>query len=230
MSQDIKPVNLGGVNCYLVKTGIGFILIDTGFANKRAALEREMEKEGCQPGNLKLIVLTHGDSDHAGNAAYLREKYGAKIAMHPADSGMVERGDMGWNRKAKPDKISIVFKIMGSLVMLFSKAGQFDLFKADLAIDEGFDLAEYGFDARVLHIPGHSKGSIGILTAGGDLFCGDLLYNMPGFFFADDAADFNASLEKLSSLDINTVYPGHGKPFSMEVFMKKNRYLARQAT
>jgi len=226
MPHEIKPVNLGGVNCYLVKTGAGFILIDTGFPSKRAALEREMEKEGCQPGNLKLIVLTHGDADHAGNGAYLREKYGAQIAMHPDDWGMVERGDMGWNRKAKPDKMSIVFKIMGALIMFFSKASQFDLFKPDLAVDEGFDLSEYGADAKVVHIPGHSKGSIGVLTTGGDLFCGDLLYNMPGFFVADDAADYNASLKKLSSLKINTVYPGHGKPFSLEAFMKKkNRYL-----
>ena len=44
---------------------------------------------GCQPGQLKLIVLTHGDVDHAGNAAYLREKYGAPIASHAAEMGVV---------------------------------------------------------------------------------------------------------------------------------------------
>jgi hydroxyacylglutathione hydrolase len=226
MPHEIRAINLGGVNCYLVKTGADFILIDTGYSNKCAVLEKEMEKAGCRPGNLKLIVLTHGDSDHAGNGAYLHEKYGAPIAMHPADWGMVERGDMGWNRKPKPDKISLVFRILGFLIMTFKNASQFDLFKPDLAVDDGFDLAEYGAAAKVLHIPGHSKGSIGVLTAGGDLFCGDLLYNMPGFFVADDAAAYNASLKKLSGLDIKTVYPGHGKPFLLEPFMKqKNRYL-----
>ncbi len=226
MPHEVKPISLGGVNSYLVKTGADLILIDTGFASKRAVLDREMEKEGCKPGNLKLIILTHGDADHAGNGAYLREKYGAPIAMHPDDWGMVERGDMGWNRKAKPDKISMVFRIMGPLIMLMGGSAKFDLFKPDLAVDEGFDLSEYGFDAKVLHIPGHSKGSIGVLTAGGDLFCGDLLYNMPGFFIADDAAAYNASLKRLSSLGIKTVYPGHGKPFSLELFMKqKNRYI-----
>jgi hypothetical protein len=40
----------------------------------------------------------NGDLDYAGNAAYLREEFGARIAMHHADSGMVERGDMFWNR------------------------------------------------------------------------------------------------------------------------------------
>jgi glyoxylase-like metal-dependent hydrolase (beta-lactamase superfamily II) len=225
MLQEIKPINLGGVNCYLVKTDDDFIMIDTGYSTQRADLERELEKAGCRPGNLKLVVLTHGDADHAGNGAYLREKYGAKIAMHQCDSGMVERGDMSWNRKAKPDKLSITFRIMMFFVGLLSRSVKFDLFKPDLTVDEGFDLSEYGFDAKVLHIPGHSEGSIGILTTGGDLFCGDLLYNMPGFLFIDDLANFTASLEKLRSLTINTVYPGHGKPFSLELFMKKNRYL-----
>ncbi|MCL4535528.1 MAG: MBL fold metallo-hydrolase [Bacteroidetes bacterium] len=149
-------------------------MIDTGVSSKRAALERELESAGCRPGSLKFIVLTHGDSDHADNGAYLREKYGARIAIHKDDAGMVERGDMNWNRKAKPDKFSVIFRIMS----IFIRPGRFDTFKPDLTIDEGFDLSEYGLNATVLHLPGHSKGSIGILTSGGDLFCGDLLYNI----------------------------------------------------
>ena len=68
------PYRLGSVNCYLIKTNTGHILIDTGCSNKRTDLEKELEGAGCQPSNLKLIVLTHGDFDHAGNAAYLRKK------------------------------------------------------------------------------------------------------------------------------------------------------------
>ncbi|MCL4369490.1 MAG: MBL fold metallo-hydrolase [Chloroflexi bacterium] len=216
-------INLGGVNSYLVEAGDGFVLIDTGFSTSRAQIERELERAGCTPGRLKLVVLTHGDHDHAGNGAYLREKYRAPIAMHGADSGMVERGDMTWNRKARPDKYSLSFKIVGSIVSFFARSTRFDSFTPDLTIDEGFDLSEYGFDARVLHIPGHSKGSIGVLTAGGDLFCGDLLYNVvrPGFPVSiDDLADYDASIEKLRGLRIGTVYPGHGKPFRMERFLK----------
>jgi len=225
MSQEIKTINLGGVNCYLVKTGDGFILIDTGVSNRRTDLEKALAGAGCTPGNLKLVILTHGDSDHADNCAYLRDKYGTKIAMHYDDSGMVERGDMSWNRKAKPDKISIMGRIILFITPFLVRPGKFDTFKPDFTVDEGFDLSDYGFNATVLHLPGHSKGSIGILTAGGDLFCGDLLYNIgkPGSLFIDDIADFNASVEKLKSLEINTVYPGHGKPFPMQLFMKTYR-------
>lgn len=105
MSQKIKtislllPYNLGRVDCYLIETDTGHILIDTGGSNRRTDLEKELESAGCKPGNLKLIILTHGDFDHTGNAAYLRKEFGTKIAMHYDDSGMAERGDMFSNRK-----------------------------------------------------------------------------------------------------------------------------------
>ncbi len=210
------PYKLGSVNCHLVGNGAGHVLIDTGCSNKRAELEKELTSTGCKPGSLKLIILTHGDFDHTGNAAYLRKKFGAKIAMHNSDSGMVERGDMFWNRK----KGNILLGIISRILFGFSKK---ERFKPDLYIDEGYDFSEYGFDAKVLHIPGHSEGSIGILTANGNLFCGDLLENKdkPALnSIMDSLATANTSVEKLKSLKIKTVYPGHGKPFPIGSFTK----------
>ncbi|MHB1485878.1 MAG: MBL fold metallo-hydrolase [Saccharofermentanales bacterium] len=211
--MEIKIINLGGVNCYLLKENDGYFLIDSGFSSKRAYLEKELESAGVMPGNLKLIILTHGDSDHSDNSAYLREKYGAKITMHHADSGMVENGDMSWNRKTRPDKISITFKIITKVYGRLNKPGSFNTFKPDFYIEDGQSLSEYGLDAKILHLPGHSKGSIGILTSGGELFCGDMFYNFAGFKFIDDLADYNASIGKLENHKIKMIYPGHGKPF-----------------
>lgn len=229
MSPKIRIVNLGGVNCYLAKTDVGCVLIDTGFLSKRAKLELALEAAGCRPGNLNLIILTHGDTDHADNAAYLRDKYGAKIALHALDAPIVERGDMTSARQAKPDKIGLIFKVMIPLAPILFKTNAFEYFKPDFTVDEGFDLSEYGFNARVVHLPGHSKGSIGILTpedfvlqpagVGPVVFCGDLLYNFigkPSCQLIDSLADFNASLAKLKQLGVRTVYPGHGKPFPLE--------------
>ena len=218
MILSIKPIYLGRIigNCYLVKTDTGFILIDTGRASKRTKLEKELESADCNPGNLKLILLTHGDFDHTGNAAYLCKKFATKIAMHYGDSEMVERGDMFWNRKNPNILVRII-------VNVFLGLSQADRFKPDLTIEDGYHLSEYGFDAKVLHLPGHSKGSIGILTAGGDLFCGDLFMNMnhpTPTSLVDDKAELKVSIEKLKSIKINTVYPGHGKPFPMNSFTK----------
>ncbi len=135
--------------------------------------------------------------------------------MHPDDLGMVERGDMTWNRT-----FNSVAKTIFRLLVRLSEP---DRFTPDFYIAEGSDLSEYGFDARVICLPGHSRGSVGFLTADGDLFCGDLLANIgkPDVWSViDDRAAMNASVEKLKNLEIITVYPGHGKPFPMEQFRK----------
>jgi len=146
----LLPYHLGSVNCYLIETDTGYILIDTGGSNKRTDLERELASAGCKPGNLKLIVITHGDFDHTGNARYLREKYGTKIAIHPDDAGMLERGDMFWNRK----KGNMLIRLIAPLLFGFTKSNRS---QPDLSIEDGYDLSEYGFDAQVLSLPGHSK-------------------------------------------------------------------------
>lgn len=204
------------VNCYLVRTDIGFILIDTAKTGKRNVIEKELDNAGCKPGDLKLIILTHGDFDHCGNAAYLREKFGTNIAMHEADSGMVEHSDMFWNRKT-PN--FLVKSLMGFVFRL----GKMDRFKPDFYIKEGDNLSDYGFDAEVIELPGHSQGSIGLLTADGNLFCGDLLANedKPDVWsIIDDHKAAKASVEKLKGRTINMVYPGHGRPFPMQLFLR----------
>jgi hydroxyacylglutathione hydrolase len=212
------PYHLGTVNCYLVKTDTGYVLIDTGSANQRAALEQELRTAGCPPGDLRLIILTHGDFDHTGNAAYLRQKFSAPLAMHSDDFGMIERGDMFASRSST----NPIFKAIAPLLFRFGKA---DRVTPDVKITEGFDLSEYGCDAKAISIPGHSRGSIGILTSDGDLFVGDLLENtkQPALnSIMDDRTTAQASVEKLKGLNVKTVYPGHGAPFSLDQIQNRS--------
>lgn len=217
MKQEIQiirlplPFRTGFVNCYLLETASGFVLIDTGSSRNREELVKELERAGCQPGQLKLILITHGDFDHTGNAAYLRQVFGGKIAMHAGDAGMIERGDMFVNRK-KPNFL------VRMLAPLFIPLGRADRFTPDLLFKAEGELSDFDLDARVISIPGHSKGSIGILTAYGELFCGDLLENnkKPALnSLLDDVTEARDSLEKLGSLGVETVFPGHGMPFKM---------------
>ena len=220
MMKEIQTMPLK-VPCYLVKTDSGFFLIDTGDSSDCANLEQALGQAGVTPGNLKLVLLTHGDFDHAGNAAFLQQKYGAKVAMHEKDAEMVKRGDQGCNRKARPDRVTLFGKIIIFVSSQLVKPAIFKKFSPDLLVNDGDDLSEYGFEAKVLRLPGHSKGSIGVLTVDGDLFCGDLLMNMfkpEPHFMIDDMAGFHASIEKLKTYRIKTVYPGHGKPFPIERF------------
>lgn len=212
----ITTIGLAGVNAYLVEAHDGFLLVDTGKPEKRRDFVTELERAGCLPGDLRLIVLTHGDYDHAGNAAYLRDKYGSPVAMHYADVGRVERADWSLGLKARPDKFPLLFRAVAT----FIRPGPFDAFTPDVLLGDGQELGANGLDATVLHLPGHTPGSIGLVTAAGDLFCGDLLDSMLGRpsleFFIDDMQAAEASLARLRGLGVETVYPGHGKPFRLE--------------
>jgi len=218
MLPEIKTIRLpmpwrfGSVNCYLVSTEAGCFLIDTGCSKSRAELVREMG--ACRElGRLKLIVLTHGDFDHSGNAAYLRKEFGARIAMHPGDVGMVERGDIFGGRQGG----NFFLRMMVSVFLGFGRSKRF---KPDLYLEDGDDLARYGFEARVVHIPGHSRGSIAVVTAGGQLFSGDLVVRKNGPVrnsLIDDPDAASASIARLKSLKIDTVYPGHGRSFPAEL-------------
>jgi len=206
---------LGTVNCYLLKVAAGYILIDTGGTNNRNILEKKLKQAGCKPGNLKLIILSHGDFDHIGNAAYLRRKYGSKIAMHPQDFGMIEKGDMFWGRK----KPNLFIRTAARLLFNLSPT---DRIRPDISLHDGDDLSIYGLAAKIIHLPGHSSGSIGILTPQGDLFCGDLFENSKRPVLnsiMDDVNEAYSSVEKLHGLKARIVYPGHGNEFPLEQYL-----------
>ncbi len=217
-------IKLGIVNCYLIKTKKGFVLIDTGFRRKRKDLEKELDNAGCKPGGLQLIILTHQDFDHTGNAAYISRKYDSQTAMHKEDTEAVKRGDMLWNRKGR----NIITGFIMKIILMAFRTGKFEKFNPDIQLEDGDNLMSYGLNAKVLHLPGHSKGSIGILTTSGKLFCGDLFMSFKKpkkSSLIDMKEDLEASIEKLKNLEINTVYPGHGLPFMLRDYFGSKKKL-----
>ena len=214
MTQLIRTLAFRVSNAYLIEGERGFVLTDTGFRLDRAQLDEELRAAGCRPGSLKLILITHADPDHSANAAYLRDKYGAKIAMHRAEAAAVEQGNMFLSR----GRLSLGKRLVKPLAALF-RLRRRDRFTPDLYLEDGDRLDEYGLDATVLHVPGHSKGSIAVLTADGVLFSGDFLENRTRPSIAtliDDAEALKTSFERVTQLDIRIVYPGHGKPFALD--------------
>lgn len=235
LGHEVMRIDLGAVNCYLGKTQDGFILFDTGgytifdrqFTNRRERLIAELGKVGCRPEHLKLIVLTHGDFDHTANAAYLRDKYEVPVAMHVGDLRLTQ--DLSLETlmasvdldQYRSFMVKAFLRLMKKRVkeIIEDVADDFERFEPDVLIDEGFELKEYGFDGVVLHLPGHTDGSIGVLTSDRALICGDTLTNVFKPDKAPNAADFKKleeSVQRIKHLNINLIYPGHGKPFHLD--------------
>ena len=216
----LTTIDLGRTNCYLIEAGDGRILVDTGFPFQRRQLEEALEREGCRSGDLTCIVLTHGDIDHTGNAAYLRERYEVPIAMHEGDVAMCMRDGVSRERGAMPAGISkplmILWLMRGISTYLVRQrllGRPFERFEPDVLLKDGDDLAEYGIEAAILHTPGHSKGSISVLTGDRELVCGDAFIDVWGRIV--DSCDAEVS-QKVHRAGVERVYPGHGRPFSME--------------
>jgi Zn-dependent hydrolases, including glyoxylases len=230
MEQQLIRIDLAGVNCYLGKQGDTVILFDTGghlffdkqFDNRRTAIDKELQAHGCNKENLKLIVLTHGDNDHVCNAAYLREKYSTKLAMHPDDLHLVDSPGVETlmeNCRYYSLLYKLAFVLMKNPIRKIIKKilDEFESFKPDILLDDGFDLSPYGFEATVFHTPGHTKGSIGILTKQGCYISGDTFSNTGRPGVAPNAWDFKtlgSSVRRIKDLKIEAIYPGHGNPFN----------------
>ena len=109
------PLRMGRVNCYLIRTADGHVLIDTG-GSTAGRLAQRTRKRRLHAG------FTHAHDSHAWGLRPYRERglsshnLRASIAMHTDDAGMAERGDMFVNRK-RPNLL------VRSLVPLFTGFG-----------------------------------------------------------------------------------------------------------
>ncbi len=228
MDSRIIRIDLNGVNSYLAKGADGYILFDTGghlvmdkhFTDRRELLLRKIKEAGCSEHDLRLIVLTHGDSDHTHNAAFLRDYFHTTIAMHDGDREMVEQPTLTlWMKSFKYRSLAFrfIFRLMRKTIQRVTQdiLEDFKPFSPDISLTDGFSLSPYGLDATIMHLPGHTKGSIAILTKNGDLIAGDTLANMKKPSPSPNADDFNLlykSIDRLRQQQIKVVYPGHGEP------------------
>lgn len=225
--QNIIRIDLEGVNCYLLENNQKFILVDTGghmfmdkqYTNRRNELVHELEKNGVNNSNLSMIVLTHGDNDHACNARYIRDKFHSKLAMHSSDVFMVEKSDPNCykiNSNYHSFLLNIGFKLLESKIKLLMEKvyKEFETFEPDILLEDNQPLPD--FEGRIIHSPGHTPGSICILDNKGNLIAGDLFANNKKPSLGLNAKNFDEMKESARKILRNNalkIYPGHGEPF-----------------
>jgi glyoxylase-like metal-dependent hydrolase (beta-lactamase superfamily II) len=208
----LVPIPLPICWAYLLK-GDRSILVDTGRPQDLAALERALHGHGVAPADLSLILHTHGHWDHAGSTAALRQLTPARVAVHAADAPMMRRGDNG------------VLRPTGLTGWLFKPLldRSYPRTEPDLLIEDELDLSGFGVEARVVLTPGHTTGSISVLTRDGEILIGDLLMggwfggwlgpHRPGLhYYAEDLATLRESVRKVLALGPRRIYPAHGGP------------------
>ncbi len=206
---DVHRIVSGNVNCYIVTNKDKAILIDTGRKKYR---EKILEK--CKEYHVSLIVLTHGHMDHCQNAAYLANALRIPVAMSEKDMDMIPD-----NRKQPMSAKTFLGKIVLLVSLSSFEKDSLDVFEPTIYLKNGDNLNEYGIDAKVVELPGHTNGSIGLEIEGDKLFVGDALMNMfyptVSMLYVDEQ-EMLSTAKNISELGERTIYFGHGK-------LKQNR-------
>ena len=220
----IHRIALGHLNAWLIEKDGRWIVFDTG---KRRTIRRFLagiEAAGCMPRDIALIVISHAHYDHVGGVGQLKKLSSAPVAIHRHDAESLRSGAF-----AISDGLNMIgrFKaFMGRRVMSRAMFA-FDPVEPDILVDEERRLDDLGFPATLIHTPGHSEGSISLLSDDGALFAGDLTITQPlpgiwrhmpiyGSSIEEIKKNWRALIERCAS----HVYPGHGRDFAISELEK----------
>jgi len=222
MSVSIHTIPMGIDHIHIIR-GEKTIMIDGGDPSQAKRFAKALEKLSIKPEDIKLIVLTHGHWDHIGSAKEIKDLTGAKIALHQEEKDWLEK-----SLTPLPPGVTVWGKILVKIMKMFMPSVHIPATKVDIILGDGeLPLAEYGIPGKIIHTPGHSKGSVSVLLETGDAFVGDLAMSgfplrfSPGLpVLAEDMKKVRESWKLLMDAGAKTIYPAHGKSFSVDVIRK----------
>jgi glyoxylase-like metal-dependent hydrolase (beta-lactamase superfamily II) len=208
------------VAAYLVDTPEGVLLVDAGLSGQWGELTKELESMGRRVEDIRGVVLTHGDTDHIGFAERLRRDHSVPIYVDEADAARA-RGEIKSKSSWGHMRIGAVARF---LWYAMRKGGMRASYLTEVVPVHDGDVLDLPGSPQIIGLPGHSEGSIAVFVPAVDaVFVGDALttrhvltgQNGPQPApFTDDPAQALDSLDKLASLEVTWVLPGHGTPWS----------------
>ena len=198
------------VNSYLLWDKKGnCVLIDPGChnADEQMELSEFIDSRGLIP---RGLLFTHGHIDHMVGAGYLRKTYGISSWIHEEE--MVD-----------PDRVISAASIYGM-----------NLKKKDVIADKEFpggqQLTFDGVTLKVIHTPGHTKGSVCFyepshhwLFTGDTLMKGSLCFSDEGYGRLLDCL----SREIITLPEDTRFFFGHGTDSSLKEEMASNPFFRR---
>ncbi len=229
----IPILPFGMVNAHLIRSEAGCVLIDAGIPGSERKIGKVLAQHGLTFRDIKLIVVTHAHTDHAGSAARLRVLSGAPILAHQEDADFYSR------------KERMTYCTTGWVGRLFLKTPiphePYEGFVPDIMMTNGHtvNLLDFGVDGVVRHTGGHTPGSIAVELSSADLMVGDLIASgilIGGLIFKgrairppfeDDPAMVARELIRMVESGGKRFHMGHGGPLEAPEVLRHARVLAR---
>lgn len=218
--HEILPVGMLQCNCHVVGDPVTreAIVIDPG-----DEVGRILDLIAQHDLKVRAIVNTHAHIDHVGGLKKMRDATGAPVMMHAQDLQLYQALEMQaqWLRVAAPS-----------------------LTEVDEFLREDTPIRWGNYEARVLHTPGHTEGSVCLYLARDHKVISDAATsNSPDILFAGDTLFagsigrtdlWGGSLEQimrslqtkvLALPDSTIVFPGHGPATTIGDERESNPFL-----
>jgi hydroxyacylglutathione hydrolase len=174
------------------------ILVDAGMM---AGPTLKNIQKYIDPKRIEMIVLTHCHHDHSGAAPQIKEATGAKLLLSDKETGCVG------------DDLTTVAYLFGQ---------EAPEYKVDETLHEGMVLDLGHWKLEVMETPGHSLGSLCLYERNEKvLFSGDTVFPDGNIgrtdMYGGNTEELGKSIERLTKLDVKTMYPGHMEITSKDV-------------
>lgn len=205
---------------YVIHGKDGDLLIDTMHKRNIHGLDKWIRENEF---NIKYVLLTHGHYDHSWNAEFFKKKYGAKIILHKKDYDLYT----GKHKKILfPTKFRYFAYSKFANVMI--KTHKNPVCEIDYLIDDHDEdfLNKLGFDEKIVMLPGHTMGSIGVFD-GKILYAGDACSAKGGDYYTQCIAEnilfMYISEQKIFQLNPLIIAPGHGRFIINEKYKEETK-------
>lgn len=180
-------------NIYLIMDEV-VTLIDSGTGRNFKAVKQNLSNLGLKPSDINLLINTHCHFDHTGGDLDFR-KAGCEVAIHEVEADLLRKGDR-------------------FVTMAQSFGIELEPIEVARELRDGDRISLGRTVLEVIHTPGHTQGSISLyepshrtLFSGDTVFCGDVgRTDLP----TSDGKALGLSIQKLSHLRLDKLYPGHG--------------------
>ncbi|KPV54772.1 beta-lactamase [Kouleothrix aurantiaca] len=221
------PFPLKIVNCYALRDGTGWTIVDTGihYPPGEAAWRAAFAAHGIDPADIARIVLTHADPDHCGMAGWLAEIGGAPVLLAPGEAAFAQQ--VWFDGETNERTSTAFFRAHGMPAeladqlrasMAENRSMTPPLPRALTPLEPGSTLQIGARVFEAIATPGHSREHLVFYCADERLMlCGDAVLNKitPNVSRWPDGhlnplADFLDSLARLGELDVDLALPGHG--------------------
>lgn len=237
------PFPVGDVNVFLIK-GERLTLVDAGTNTDIAwnSFVKQLNELHLSPNDIEQIIITHHHPDHVGLLAYFPET--VEVYGHPLNQPWLTISESFI--KTNEDffvRTLAEFGVVDSFLALKNEFRRTTKYSCERNLtghlhegDTPLGLPEW----KVIETPGHATSHIGLFRERDGAFIGgDLLlpHISPNPLLeppesgnqerSQPQLDLNASLKKIASMEIDTVYPGHGENIT-EVQPLIEKRLSRQ--